>query len=87
MADIIEFQGKDKLVEDLDSESIEGNIVPVIQMFLQDLDSITDLMIIYKTKDKDINLIHSGLDTRDKSYIIQLLQRDVFEDFGPTEII
>jgi len=82
MADIIEFKAA---LDNAERAAVQSNLKPVLGVFLKELANIEELMIVFKTKEGEIHLAHSGLGVRDKSYILQILQRDIFEDFGPTE--
>lgn len=68
------------------STSIDNPSVRVLKEVLKGADLIEDVLICVKQKDREVELFYTtGLDVKDKSYIIQLLQHDVFQDLAPTE--
>lgn len=82
MADIIDISNKHLMT----STSIDNPSVRVLKEVLKGADLIEDVLICVKQKDREVELFYTtGLDVKDKSYIIQLLQHDVFQDLAPTE--
>ncbi len=61
-------------------QSTSAIATTVLKAALKDVDKIQELMIIIKTPDNDISMYHTGLDLRDKSYIIQVLTSDVQQE-------
>ncbi len=59
--------------------------VKVLREILKDANDIKDLLVFTKHQDDNISLFHTGLDIKDLSLIVQLLQHDIWNQLAPTE--
>jgi len=77
MADIIEFGTNVVLEETLNNEETINLSARVLQELLNNVNSIEDLLICVKLKNTEIELFHTGLALKDRSYIVQIISSDI----------
>jgi hypothetical protein len=76
MAEIINF--RELFMNDV-------SVKHILELLEGSLEDIEDIVVFYKTKDKDINLMHSNVALADKAVMATLLQYDMFQDLTPQE--
>jgi len=77
MADVIEFGTNTLLEESSSSEETITLSAKVLEELLKNVNSIEDLMICVKLKNSDMELFHTGLALKDRSYIVQVISADI----------
>lgn len=89
MSDIIDFSTKATLKESSSIEtSTEENLaLNVLNEILTQADIIEDILVYVISKDRVPQLFHTGMDIKERSYLVQLLNSDIQQEISPTEDI